>query len=66
MKKFIVKNLGYVILAMMLVGMALLGFGLDWDQSQLEWKAAASNYLIVTGACLFGGGVILLLTNPGS
>jgi hypothetical protein len=66
MKKFIIKNLGYVILSMLLIGLAVLGFGLDWAQSQITWKANASTGLIVTGATLFAGGILLLATNSRS
>jgi uncharacterized membrane protein YgdD (TMEM256/DUF423 family) len=66
MKKFIGKNLGYIILAMMLIGMAVLGFGLDWDQSQIKWKADAATSLIVTGSVLFAGGILLLVTNSNT
>lgn len=56
MKNFISKNKGYIILSMMLVGMAALGFGLDWDQTQVKWKEKFVAPLIITGAGLFLGG----------
>jgi hypothetical protein len=62
MKKFIEKNAGYIILSMMLVGAAALGFGLDWDQTQVHWKEKFVVPLIVTGSALFLGGCAWLAT----
>lgn len=63
MKNFIRKNSGYIILSMMLVGMASLGFGLDWDQTQVKWKEKFVAPLIVTGSVLFLGGCTWLYSN---
>jgi hypothetical protein len=66
MKNFISKNLGYIILSMMLVGMFTLGLGLDWDQSQIPWRGRVSGWVIGTGATLLGGGLLLLKLNTRS
>jgi hypothetical protein len=65
MKSFIFENRGYIILSMMLVGMAALGFGLDWEQTQIQWKEKFVTPLIITGIALFGGGCAWLLTGWG-
>lgn len=64
--KFIRKNLGYIVLAMMLTGIFTLGIGLDWDQSQIAWRGQVSGWLIGAGSVLFAGGCVLLLTNTRS
>lgn len=64
--KFIKKNLGYIILAMMLIGIFTLGTGLDWDQSQIAWRGQVSGWLIGAGSVLFAGSCVLLLTNTRS
>jgi hypothetical protein len=65
MQKFISENRGYIILSMMLVGMAAIGFGLDWDQTQVHWKEKFVWPLLVTGVLLFGGGCLWLATGRG-
>lgn len=66
MKNFISKNLGYIILAMMLIGIFGIGLGLDWAQSQIPWRANASTGVGITGWSLFAGSIVLLLTNTRS
>lgn len=66
MKKFISKHLGAIIAATMVAGLAILGFGLDWDQSQILWKANISGWLIGAGSVMFVGSVISLIANTGS
>lgn len=56
MKNFINEKRSYIILCMMLIGAASLGFGLDWDQTQVQWKIKYATPLIVTGCTLFFGG----------
>lgn len=63
MKQFIQKNLGTIIGVGMVSGMAMLGFGLDWDQSQILWKANLSNALMWAGGILFGGSVLALFAS---
>lgn len=66
MKNFIRKNLGYIILSMMLIGMFGIGLGLDWDQSQIAWRGQASGWVIGAGSVLFVAGIALLVSNTGS
>ena len=62
MKNFIVKNKSVIIAVLMVAGMAILGFGLDWEQSQKIWKADVSGWLIAIGGTAFGTGFIWLCT----
>ena len=50
--------------SLLLLGIVILGFGLDWDQSQITGRAKASVPLIVTGSVLFTVGFTLLCVNP--
>jgi hypothetical protein len=50
------ENSGVVIAILMVGGMAALGFGLDWDQTQVEWKIPFATPLIAIGAVMFIGG----------
>ena len=57
MKKFISKNKGEIIAVMMVLGIILLGFGLDFEQSQTLWKPKLAPWFLVIGPALFFGGL---------
>jgi hypothetical protein len=66
MKKFIENNKGGIIAVGMVLGLAIAGFGLDWDQSQIVWKANASNALMWIGFPMFGLSVLALFIAGGN
>jgi len=65
MKQFIQKNLGAIIAVGMVAGIAIFGFGLDWDQSQITWKANVSNALMWVGGTMFVSSFIALCASTG-
>ena len=57
---YISKNAGTFIAILMVGGMAILGFGLDWDQTQVAWKVPLATPLMIIGGAMFLGGFIWL------
>jgi hypothetical protein len=58
LKLYIMGKLLKLAVLAFVIGMIAFGFGLDWDQSQITWKANASNAVMWIGGSI---GVIGLI-----
>lgn len=58
----VLKSKGFWIAAAMVAGLAFIGIGLDWDQSQIAWRGRASTGMWITGGILFLGAFGYLCT----
>lgn len=54
---------GWFIATLMILGITMIGFGIDFDQTQVAWKVPLATPLWITGGVLFAAGFILLCTN---